>query len=211
MLVHHSCELGFILWLLFCDPATSFSDVKPYFTCTMLVQWSKWSYCLSTYSKWRNRIWLSTLSSTKIFPHHRYKYRMLGCHLYPPLRWLHSFECAKCLINQVREMWTHFQMHLLTTPIINTLKIDFHISFYTKTRVKSYPMWNAKFLAAAYLYVSVLCQIFVFVTKIYKVILLTDVLDLSDLRPVLIESTIACLMLMVLLDSYTVYVEVSVP
>lgn len=60
-----------------------------------------------------------------------------------------------------------------------------------------------------YLYLSVLCQIFVFVAKIYKVILLTDSLDLNDLRPILIQCTIVCLMLLVLLDSYTVYVEVS--
>lgn len=60
-----------------------------------------------------------------------------------------------------------------------------------------------------FLFLSILCQILVSVTRIYKVILLTDVLDLSDLRPVLIECTIVCAMLLVLLDSYTIYVEVS--
>lgn len=62
---------------------------------------------------------------------------------------------------------------------------------------------------AGFLFLSILCQIFVSVTKIYKVILLTDVLDLNDLRPVLIECTIVCSMLLVLLDSYTIYIEVS--
>ncbi|XP_031617470.1 ATP-binding cassette sub-family C member Sur [Contarinia nasturtii] len=62
---------------------------------------------------------------------------------------------------------------------------------------------------SGYLYLSVLCQIFVFVTKIYKVILLMETLDLNDLRPVLIECTIVGLMLLVLLDSYTIYIESS--
>lgn len=35
-----------------------------------------------------------------------------------------------------------------------------------------------------------------------------EILDWSDLRPVLIEFTIVSLMLLVLLDSYTIYVEV---
>lgn len=62
---------------------------------------------------------------------------------------------------------------------------------------------------AGFLFLSILCQILVSVTKIYKVILLTDVLDLNDLRPVLIECTVVCSMLLVLLDSYTIYIEVS--
>lgn len=62
---------------------------------------------------------------------------------------------------------------------------------------------------SGYLYLSVFCQIFVFITKIYKVILLMETLDLSDLRPALIETTIACLILLTMLDLYTIYVEVS--
>lgn len=62
---------------------------------------------------------------------------------------------------------------------------------------------------SGYLYLSVFCQIFVFITKIYKVILLMETLDLSDLRPALIETTIVCLILLTMLDLYTIYVEVS--
>lgn len=36
-----------------------------------------------------------------------------------------------------------------------------------------------------------------------------ETLDLSDLRPALIETTIVCLILLTMLDLYTIYVEVS--
>lgn len=62
---------------------------------------------------------------------------------------------------------------------------------------------------SAYLYISLLSQASVFVIKIYKIILLMETLDLNDLRPFLIGLGIVGLILLVFLDSYTVYFEVS--
>lgn len=62
---------------------------------------------------------------------------------------------------------------------------------------------------AVLLYLSVLCKIFLFIMRIYKIILLMDVMDLDDLRPFLIGCSTVVLIALVFLDSYTIYFEVS--
>lgn len=69
--------------------------------------------------------------------------------------------------------------------------------------------WRVTSLVSVYLHISLLSQTSVFIIKIYKIILLMETLDLNDLRPFLISASIVCLILLVFIDSYTIYYEVS--